>query len=1133
MTGRCFKSMKYRFFVIIFLFISALITSCGGGGGGGGMVAFAPTEDGSTNLHNGGGNGGWGTGNTTGTGIAPNSPTIEDSEARPLISQMAALDVSTVDIRLNINNVEQSLIVADETTPTSVLPKIKPGYVVYGSVTIHLRDGTTRTAYLDETEAQLNGVLVFKVPYFYTCYNLSGAQVAHGTYFARDGINLAGCTPEGFGWQCQEDGTTHMGSFVDGVRGDITLLMVDASGLPPAKMFVKTDFDTSNSSSYEIDDTKTQDHGSTASRIGSIVIPPLPQGAMYTETQSNTAVTWDSYTVTVTVDGTPYNISFTSTDTKAASIENVPVGATVSASAQIGVPASAAYPGDQLNAASTASVTLQSGASPLTMYAQYPLTCQVQSAHVFNASITGTSPAYYTNTSPATALPATTPFYTNISTNKKMRFIGWALANTGLPAINSTSIPADGTYKGKLDLYAAYGECSLSITGAALPPTGDPVITTGDTLALTAVPEGFPDGQTITYSWRIVPPNAPLTATATISGSGANATVTPVAGASGSATVEVTATCGALTASAMKNVTVAGVSISGDTVIKKEDTGKTLTASLAGYSGSVDYSFELPAGACISLSGSGASRTIIPVSGGKTKITVKATADGRIFSAEKEIYVLEVQISGESLSTDSSSPTLMAEGGSPVNLTASLAGISDLEGAEFTWEVSPAPSDPSKPFLKLTPGGAGNASCSLEPKQADDAVNTLTAKITYRGVEVKAERYIKVIGLRLTGGADVLLLDHSSSATNTLSLPLTPLGVTLADLGSSVIFSSDDTSIATASAASTGAGCTVKAAQAGSPAAFTYATGVVTVTVTASVGSPAIPLTYEKEIMVMDLVVKRGTYVVPDNGNIIAEGSTVTLTAELKGPPAGSTITYEWEGSPLGLIAPNTTSGNSTTLTTGSGIAAGSSSPITVKATYKGTEYSREIGWSVGFSGSVADFLSATFPPNTLATACTVKITGTVSAADLQAIATALGDSSDSSYKGVYVKLDLSAVTGLSTTGDNTFEATGGNSGLATYLTGIMLPNSSGFITVGMQAFNGCTNLTGNVEIPTACQYIGSGAFAGTGITLSDADPSRTWYRYITANPVPTWTGSLNEPEAFSTVTTYTSNVLLQDHPAP
>ncbi len=227
------KNMAYKHFritikIALICIATLMIFSCGGGGGGG-MVSFQDNPG----IHNNGDAGGFGTGNQTGSGFDPQGQNIEDAEAGPLISQMAALDVSTVDIRLTVNNDEQPLIVADATTTTAVLPKIKPGYIVSGTATIHLADGTARTAVLDETEATLHGVLKFKVPYNYTANDLSGTQVASGTYFARDGINLAAQTVDPIaGWQCAEDGSIHYGGYVAGVRGDITLNAVLGDGAP-------------------------------------------------------------------------------------------------------------------------------------------------------------------------------------------------------------------------------------------------------------------------------------------------------------------------------------------------------------------------------------------------------------------------------------------------------------------------------------------------------------------------------------------------------------------------------------------------------------------------------------------------------------------------------------------------------------------------------------------------------------------------------------------------------------------------------------------------------------------------------------------------------------------------------------
>lgn len=221
------KNVKNKFFLILYILFMTVfqtaIISCGGGGGGGGMVAFNGS---SSTLHNGG----WGTGSQTGGGLGGAS--IEET-AGLLISQMAALDVSTVTINLTINGTPYPAINADATTTTAVLPRINPGDIVSGTAAIHLTDGTTRTANLDETEAQINGTLKFKVPYSYTAKDLSGAQVAAGTYFARDGIHLETVTVDPIaGWQCVQDGTTHYGGYVTGVRGDITLNAVQGGGTP-------------------------------------------------------------------------------------------------------------------------------------------------------------------------------------------------------------------------------------------------------------------------------------------------------------------------------------------------------------------------------------------------------------------------------------------------------------------------------------------------------------------------------------------------------------------------------------------------------------------------------------------------------------------------------------------------------------------------------------------------------------------------------------------------------------------------------------------------------------------------------------------------------------------------------------
>ena len=123
--GAC--AVKNKCFLFVYLFILTLIVSCGGGGGAAIGSNLHKVQSGE--LHNGGGNGGWGTGKQTGDGFG--GSVIENGEL--LISQMAALpDITSVRIELVINGVAQEAIIADATTKTDVLPKIKIGDKVSG-----------------------------------------------------------------------------------------------------------------------------------------------------------------------------------------------------------------------------------------------------------------------------------------------------------------------------------------------------------------------------------------------------------------------------------------------------------------------------------------------------------------------------------------------------------------------------------------------------------------------------------------------------------------------------------------------------------------------------------------------------------------------------------------------------------------------------------------------------------------------------------------------------------------------------------------------------------------------------------------------------------------------------------------
>ena len=235
--SKCFgETSKNKIFALLCIFILLLFASCGGGGGGGGgAVSYAPD---SNTHHNGGDAGGWGTGSETGSGFG--GSTIEEDNATLLLGQSAALSYQKVDIDLIVNGEHFSITNVTATTTTEVLPKIPIGASVSGTATIYLTNGTTRVAELEMTEIGIHNNLVFKVPYNYKCIDATtGAETTSGTYLSREGIDLAAYTIAPIeGWKCLEDGSIHAGSYVTGVRGDITLEPVYGTGSSYIASFV-------------------------------------------------------------------------------------------------------------------------------------------------------------------------------------------------------------------------------------------------------------------------------------------------------------------------------------------------------------------------------------------------------------------------------------------------------------------------------------------------------------------------------------------------------------------------------------------------------------------------------------------------------------------------------------------------------------------------------------------------------------------------------------------------------------------------------------------------------------------------------------------------------------------------------
>ncbi len=379
-----------------------------------------------------------------------------------------------------------------------------------------------------------------------------------------------------------------------------------------------------------------------------------------------------------------------------------------------------------------------------------------------------------------------------------------------------------------------------------------------------------------------------------------------------------------------------------------------LSASVICYGGTATFGWSLPGSGEATLSGTtGDTNSVTPQAGGMATLTVTATLDdGRTLTKELDIYVLQVDMTGTSpaghdLSENSSSPTIIAEDEDAVmNMTASLVGITDLAGAEFEWVGVGA----EVTTLTLTPSGAGNTACALVPKEAQEDGITLKAKITWRGVLVQAERYIKVVGLRLGLPEDIdgLLLNHAPTATNQLTFELTPVGFALTDGLNSPSWAPMSGSIATVAPGTAGTSIVVTAAT-GPDGGFTYETGVVEVTFSAYLGADAIPLTAKRKVTVMDFIIKDSLGTALPAMNSLTWPATKDIVAELKGPPADATVTYSWEnGTPAAVSLISPSPAGTATVKLASASASGSS-VITVTARYGGNDYPKTVTFAAGY----------------------------------------------------------------------------------------------------------------------------------------------------------------------------------------
>ncbi len=593
------------------------------------------------------------------------------------------------------------------------------------------------------------------------------------------------------------------------------------------------------------------------------------------------------------MNGTPFTLNFTASDTQAKVIDKVPTGATLSAHAEFTLTDAWGTngPGTPLIAETPGTTSTREGDNTVMMYVQYPLECNLSSGLPGDVSIIGTPPAYYTNASP-TALPSATESYIS-GDGITMHFAGWATSDGGTAAISS-SIPNDGSYKGHLTLYAVYSSCTVSINPGDSWGADTPIIAETDHLALTAVPAGFPS--TPTYTWEVLNPAADAPVTVNASG-----VVSPVAGASGNATIKVTATCGALTATATQPVTVAAFSLDCNSteVLVKGGTDKGITASVAGYTGSdIEYNWNVsaspdPANPVVTgyEGGTGSSRTFTPAAGGKVtvSVSVRITGVNKTLPAKTvDIYVLDLALSGGTALTaptppDTNYTLTMATAdtaGKPV--TASLTGISSVPTGltlSYTWTANSGSADK----IELTGSGA---SYTVKPKAAGTAGFTVTASLG--GVSTSATVDVSVAGIVFTLFPKSYVMGSSVANSTMLKAEIQGYSGTVT-WGS---WSSGTPAVATVGGGTDGATLTWTNMTA-------VAGGKTEISLTATVGGTT--LTAKKDIYVLELELTSSAtsgFSAPTastDGSLLlttADTTATTVTANLAGFTDG--FTYSW-----------------------------------------------------------------------------------------------------------------------------------------------------------------------------------------------------------------------------------------------
>ncbi len=808
---KVFAVAKVAAFLTVLLFFTLFITTCGGGAAGGAGGASIPENEYTT--HNpggwgGGGSSGGGGGSGGGVNMTGGTPLVVERYEDPVTGTFAGSQLNDLIAAIQNNSSRSNSVF------------YVPFYVVGDPVVRQARVTKGRTK-----------VEKFEHQYKATCSIPPSTITSVFYYYVEEGINLASITTaEMTGWQCQEDGSVHNGSHITNITGDVSLVPVYASGAGPVNAGVlKTDLHTAAIPDVgEIWDYAQQT--SVQDGTAYITVPPPPMTALYNENGS--AVTWSgNYVVNININSTPIEFTFSSGETQSKQITNIPVGATISASATINVTGSSRYASLTTPQLST---TIQAGGN-LDMYFSYPYTCHIPSSLQSYTVVSGVNSGAYKNNGTPTDISSKRPTPESFEYNgQTLYFIGWSRnAADTVPEIAGDSIPANGTYHGALDFYAIFSSCSVSISIHDHTGMNSNIIAENSQnydITLTATPAGdLPENST--YTWTIESPssNPPVSlppGSGTPSVSNKSITVTPVTGRTGTATIKVTATDGAHTASSTINVIVAGISLDTtiDPIVIVNGGNATITASVTGgYSGGIDYSWNKSGNSVSVTNANNPTRTITATEGGKATITVGATLTenslGLVLSKTIDVYVLDLQLTGSGLTQAGNGYGLMTtmSNTAGTSVSASLDGP-NMPATTFTWAYGTG----SSAYLELD--GTTGTPRKITPKAA--GTGTVTVSTSYGGVTVSKTINVSVVGLSLTEGP--IYITKGGTYDITASVPNYGSGITYewSVSGSSVTLPGPTSIIS--SSGTTGLTKTVEATQGGK------STITVTATITAT-----------------------------------------------------------------------------------------------------------------------------------------------------------------------------------------------------------------------------------------------------------------------------------------------------------